>query len=237
MKRWTRLEIIFLAAFLFWSACGLIFTLGRITPAEIVDWPVPALVREFVALCVQVGDPILILLAFGNTHLHAARQWSPTPARRWALLVLVAALVVETIGVRTGFPFGAYCYTDRFGPMLGLVPFVIPLAWHVVVTNALFLARRYAPQSSRTVQAMITGLLCAGYDFVLEPFATGAKRYWIWAAGHPPLLNYLAWFVISALLAAFLAPRPARIEAPGDPRPAILLGVTLLIFLAGSWRG
>jgi uncharacterized membrane protein len=234
VRRWTRLEKALLAAFLFWSACGLIFTLGKISPAGIVTWPVPGLLREFVALCVQIGDPVLILLAFANTHLHAARQWSPAVARRWGLLVLVAALLVETVGVRTGFPFGAYTYTDRFGPMLGVVPFAIPLAWHVVVTNALFLARRYAPRASPVVQALITGAICTAYDAVLEPFATAAKHYWNWTGGRVPVQNYVAWFVISALLAGFLAPRPAKINVPVDPRPAMLLAVMLLIFIAGS---
>jgi putative membrane protein len=235
VKRWSLLEKVLLATFLFWSACGLVFTIGKIYPENVEVWKVPALLRDFVLLCLRVGDPILILLAFGNTHLHAARQWSPATARRWALIVLAAALLVETIGVRTGFPFGAYHYTGRFGPMLGLVPFVIPLAWHVVVTNALFLSRRLASHAPRAVPALLTGLVCTGYDFVLEPFATGAKHYWIWAAGRVPLQNYAAWFVVSALLAGFFAPRPARIQSPGDMRPALLLGVTLLIFLAGSW--
>jgi putative membrane protein len=237
VKSWTGLEKALFAAFLFWSACGLIFTLGKIYPENVEAWRVPAFLRVFVLLCLRAGDPVLILLAFANTHLHAARQWSPAIARRWALLVLVAALIVETVGVRTGFPFGAYRYTDRFGPMLGLVPFVIPLAWHVVVTNALFLARRCTPQASRAIHALITGAICTGYDAVLEPFATRAKHYWNWAEGRVPLENYLAWFVISALMAAFLAPRPARIQAPGDPRPSVLLAVMLLIFIAGAWRG
>lgn len=235
MRRWTGWEKALFAAFLFWSAAGLIFTLGKISPTDIVEWPVPGLLREFVALCVQVGDPILILLAFGNTHLHAARQWSAPVARRWALIVLIVALAVETLGVRTGFPFGAYNYTDRFGPMLGLVPFAIPLAWHVVVTNALFLARRLAPSTPRTVEALLTGLICTAYDFVLEPFATVAKHYWTWTPGRVPFQNYVAWFVISALLAWFFAP-PATERLARDVRPALLLGVTLLIFLAGSWR-
>jgi uncharacterized membrane protein len=237
VRRWTSLEKALFAAFLFWSVCGLIFTLGKIYPENVEVWRVPAFLRIFVLACLGAGDPILILLAFANTHLHAARQWSPAIARRWALLVLVAALIVETVGVRTGFPFGAYRYTGSFGPMLGLVPFVIPFAWHVVVTNALFLTRRYASQAPRAVQAVITGAICTAYDSVLEPFATHAKHYWNWTGGRVPLQNYIAWFVISALLAGFLAPRPAKIHAPGDPRPSLVLAVMLLIFIAGSWRG
>ncbi len=94
--------------------------------------------RALVAGCLRIGDPILILLAFANTHAHAAREWTPATARRWGLIILVAALGIETAGVMTGLIFGSYRYTDRFGPMLGVVPLTIPLAWHVVVTNALF---------------------------------------------------------------------------------------------------
>ncbi len=237
MKRWTLLEKTFFAAFLFWSACGLLFTLGKIHPENVEVWNVPAFLRDFVLACLRAGDPVLILLAFANTHLHAARQWSPALARRWALIVLAAAFTVETVGVRTGFPFGAYRYTHGFGPMLGLVPFVIPFAWHIVVTNALFLARRLAPHASRPALSLIVGAICTAYDSVLEPFATTAKHYWNWTGGRVPLQNYIAWFVISALLAGLFAPRPAKIHDPGDPRPSVLLAVMLLIFIAGSWRG
>ena len=236
MKRWSAWEKAVFTAFLFWSAAGLIFTLGQITPDSVATWPLPGMLRSFISGCLWVGDPVLILLAFANTHLHAARQWSPPAARRWALIVLACALAVETVGVRTGFPFGAYHYTGRFGPMLGVVPFIIPLAWHVVVTNALFLARAFAPRAPRFIPAALTGLICAVYDFVLEPFATGAKHYWSWEGGTVPLQNYIAWFVLSTLLAGFCAPRAAAGRNPRDLRPAVLLGVTLLIFLAGIWR-
>jgi uncharacterized membrane protein len=236
MKRESGWERAIFTAFLIWSAAGLIFTLGSITPAQIVEWPVPGLLRNFVALCVRIGDPLLILLAFAVTHLHAARQWPPPLARRWALIVLVAALAVETVGVRTGFPFGVYRYSDRFGPMLGAVPFTIPLAWHVVVTNALFIARALTPRGNRWVTAALTGLLCTIYDFVLEPFATAAKHYWTWQGGGVPLQNYVAWFVLSFLLAGFCAPQTAA-RSPYDRRPAVILLVTLAIFAAGSWIG
>ena len=40
---WTRLEKIVLGAFLFWFACGLIFTLGRIGPGTVEAWARSAL--------------------------------------------------------------------------------------------------------------------------------------------------------------------------------------------------
>jgi len=231
---WNIVEKIAFAAFLIWTAAGLIFTLKHISPDTVAHWPVPRWLGRFVDLCLQTGDPILILLAFTNTHLHAARQWSAGIARRWGLIVLVCAFGIETFGAITGFPFGEYHYTDRFGPILGVVPLTIPLAWHVVVTNALFVVRAVAPHASRLAEAALAGLLCTLYDFVLEPFATTLKHYWIWTDGTtPPSLNYVAWFVLSGLLVRLFAPTlSSRYRL--DPRPALVLGLTIAIFVAGE---
>jgi len=234
MKNWSRPEKIFFAAFLLWSGAGLIFTLLHITPDSLSRGPAPTWLVRFIDFCLQTGDPILILLAFANTHLHAARQWTPALARRWGLIVLVCALGVETLGAATGFPFGAYRYTDHFGPMLGLVPLTIPLAWHVVVTNALLISRLTLPHSSRLAETSLTAFLCTLYDFILEPFATTVKGYWIWNGGAIPLQNYAAWFILSGLLIWFFAPTAAS-RFRNDPRPWIILGLTLLIFIAGRW--
>jgi uncharacterized membrane protein len=238
MKNWNRAEKSFFAAFLLWTAAGLIFTLLRITSTSIAQWPGPEWLRDFVGLCLNTGDPILILLAFANTHLHAARQWTPAIARRWGLIVLVAALAVETLGAMTGFPFGNYQYTDKFGPLVGVVPLTIPLAWHVVVTNALFIVRWLRPHASRAMEAALTALLCTTYDFVLEPFAAQQKHYWNWAGVIIPYQNYGAWFVLSGLLIWFFAPT-ASTRFRTDIRPQAIFCLTLLIFDAGAlaWPG
>jgi putative membrane protein len=230
---WHPIEKAALAAFIIWTAAGLLFTIARISPDTIAQWPIPHWLARFVDLCLRNGDPILILLAFANTHLHAARQWTGSIARNWGLLVLVCAYGIETAGALTGIPFGDYHYTDRFGPMLGVVPLAIPLAWHVVVTNALFIVRTIAPNAAPLTEAALAGLLCTAYDIILEPFATTVKHYWIWAAGSPPMLNYVAWFILSALLVHLFA--PALITRHRlDPRPVLVLGLTILIFVAGE---
>jgi uncharacterized membrane protein len=231
-RQWNLVEKISFAAFVIWSAAGLIFTLERISPDTVAHWPIPAWLGQFVGLCLQTGDPILILLAFANTHLHAVRQWSAGIARRWGVIVLVCAFGIETFGAIIGFPFGDYHYTDRFGPVLGVVPLTIPLAWHVVVTNALFVVRAVAPHLPRLAEAALAGLLCTLYDFILEPFATTVKHYWIWTEGTIPPLNYVAWFVLSALLVRVFAPTLSSRHRL-DPRPVLILGITILIFLAG----
>jgi putative membrane protein len=148
----------------------------------------------------------------------------------------VGPIAGAPLGALTGFPFGSYRYSDLFGPSLGIVPLTIPLAWHVVLTNALFLVRSVAPHRSRPVEAALTGLLCTLYDFVLEPFATSVKGYWQWSGGTVPLQNYAAWFAVSALLVGGFAPASvARFR--NDIRPWVVLGATLIIFLAGRFCG
>jgi putative membrane protein len=232
-SRWSALDWFACVAFLFWSAAGLAQTLAGITRIDAERWMLPGWLHVFVDLCLLSGDVILILLAFINTHLHAARQWSDMIAQRWALLVVGAAFVVETIGALTSLPFGEYHYTDRFGPVLGVVPLTVPLAWYIVVTNALFLVRALRPHLSRLGEAAAVGLVCTVYDFVLEPFATTVKGYWQWTEGSVPPLNYIAWFVLSVLLVRLFAPTLST-RHRWDPRPALVLACTMLIFLAGE---
>jgi len=237
---WTPTDWFFLGTFLFWSTAGLIFTLGHLTPASFGRFHLPPELESFIDLCILNGDPILIILAFFNTHLHAARQWTPGVARRWAFLILFCAYFIETAGTLTSIPFGDYRYTDKFGSSIWpgstllTVPITIPFAWHVIVTNALFIVRAVAPHLSRLGEALAAGAICTTYDFILEPFATKVKGYWIWNGGSVPILNYVSWFVISALLVWLFAPTLST-RFRHDPRPWIVLACTVLIFLAGEF--
>jgi uncharacterized membrane protein len=231
---WNAADWVAFIIFLIWRAAGLYFTVKHITPAVVARWHAPDWQRQFVDLCLQNGDPILILLAFISTHLQAARQWSAGIARRWAAIVLVCAFAIETYGANTGLPFGAYHYTDNFGPMIWIVPLTIPLAWHVVVTNALFVVRALTPNIGQFTEAGLVGLICMGYDFVLEPFATVTKNYWVWDEGSAPPINYLSWFAISALLVRIFGPTISTNNRL-DLRPIFILGITLAIFLAGRF--
>lgn len=233
--RWNLAETIAFNAFLIWTAAGLIFILNHITPETTAHWKIAPELARFVESCLNYGDPILILLASASTHLHAVRQWSAGVARRWGLLILLCAYGIEALGAHTGIPFGQYHYTDSFGPMLYGVPLTIPLAWHVVVTNALFVVRAVMPHASRLTEAIVAGIICTLYDFVLEPFATTVKHYWIWTDKEIPPLNYVAWFILSALLIGIFSPTISTRHRL-DPRPFLILFFTVLIFFAGEFK-
>ncbi len=230
---WNLVDYLALLAFLIWCAAGLTFEVQHITPGTIDHWPIADVLKQFVSGCLDHGDEILILLAFINTHLHAARQWTAGVARQWAVLILLCSFIIETVGTKTSLPFGDYTYTDNFGPRLWLVPLTIPFAWHIVVTNALFVVRAIAPYLSKLVEALLVGGICTIYDVILEPFATVVKHYWNWAGGTIPHLNYVAWFVLSTALVYLFAPTLSSTYRR-DPRPFLVLAFTVLIFVAGK---
>ncbi len=221
-------------AFLFWVIAGLIFTCLPTAPQQVEHWPIPVFLQSFVKLCLAIGDPLLILLAFCNSHLVAWKYWGDKSARFWGGCVLVISAVVETLGVETGWIFGKYTYTTHFGPMLGVIPAVIPMAWHVVLTQSVFIVRSLAPQARRGVQTALSATLVTAYDGVLEPFATQVKGYWFWDHGTVPIQNYVAWWAMSYLLIHFLAPVESK-RLKSDLRPWGIIGGTLLIFLVGRW--
>jgi carotene biosynthesis associated membrane protein len=152
---------------------------------------------------------VLLLAAAALTHAGATR------GRSAALIVLVVAgglgLAAETIGVHTGFPFGAYAYADSLGPRLFGVPLVVPLAWTMLAYPCLLLGRRLTRSGNRVRTALAGGVGLAGWDLFLDPQMV-AQGHWSWVDPTPalpgvpgvPLTNYAGWLLVSVLLIAVL---------------------------------
>lgn len=168
--------------------------------------------------------------------------------------VLFLSWLVEHVGATTGFPFGAYSYTDVLQPqVLGVVPLAIPFAWLLIVTAAvgtgdLILGRARAGgelrvSATRVLTAASFALLL---DVTIEPFAVHVNHYWVWSDSPSgsyygiPASNFVAWFVTSLLLswvvlryraadgAAHLAPR-ARPFWPWLPVTLYLTNLTMFV--------
>lgn len=147
--------------------------------------------------------------------------------------VLFLSWLVEHVGATTGFPFGAYSYTDVLQPqVLGVVPLAIPFAWLLIVTAAvgvgdLVLARDGRPGwPDRRVSAtkvLMAASLALLLDVTIEPFAVHINHYWVWSDSPSgsyygiPASNFVAWFVTSLLLSWVLLLYRAR---AGLVRPA-----------------
>lgn len=114
-----------------------------------------------------------------------------------SLAVLVMGYAIEAIGVNTGKIFGNYRYGSVLGPKLFETPLILGFNWlmliymiWVVIDNTLKIAT--------WLKIALGSSLMVLYDVILEPVAIGLEM-WSWDHHHPPLQNYIAWFVISVV--------------------------------------
>lgn len=109
-------------------------------------------------------------------------------------LLSLVALTIESIAIKTGFPYGTFHYQDGIGPkMFDLVPFAVPFAWVPLVLGAYTVARSF----SLRFAIPLTALLLVVLDVVIDPGAYTMK-IWIWDPPGPfygvPLQNFAGWF-------------------------------------------
>ncbi len=107
-------------------------------------------------------------------------------------------MAVEILGVNTGWPFGEYHYP----PVLGLqwmgVPLIIGGNWLLLSLAVSGIARLFSRNA--IAGPLLAAALMAFADFLLEPFAI-RHGLWVWHGQiHPPLQNYLAWFVTAWII-------------------------------------
>lgn len=112
----------------------------------------------------------------------------------YCLVIMLAGIGVEILGVHTGFPFGGYHYTEKFGPMVAAVPFILGFNWLLLSYSCSVVVSTYIEGLAARVFA--GALLMTFLDFFLEPFAIN-HAYWVWDTVFPPWQNFAAWFVIS----------------------------------------
>jgi lycopene beta-cyclase len=133
-------------------------------------------------------------------------------ARRTAAVVatvIVAGWAAEAIGSKTGFPFGAYHYTDRLQPQLLGVPLLIPLAWLMMLPPAWAVAQRITRRSRGLLFVAVSALAFTAWDLYLDPQMV---NWGLWAWDQPgeylgiPLVNYAGWFLVAALITLVARP-------------------------------
>ena len=94
--------------------------------------------------------------------------------------------------------------------------------------------------------ALGVGLIAVLTDLNLEFVAWKVRGYWLWypdlkgiAPTHPPLQNFVAWFVLSFVLALLLPTNhELRSRRPSPFRPLAVLGLMNTLFIvvyAARW--
>jgi uncharacterized membrane protein len=159
----------------------------------------------------------------GQTHIVFGAIAMVALGARWlgwtrTLIFLVAAATIslgaELLGTATGWPFGAYSYTEGLGVKIAdRVPYTIPLSWFYMGLASYLLASVAVARSglrARAVSSVILGAwLLMAWDLVLDPAMAHESlpvQFWVWHATGPyfgmPIINFVGWF---ATALAFMA--------------------------------
>lgn len=149
---------------------------------------------------------LMTILAFTFALVHGSQSLGWRPVLILLALTFLVSLAFESVGVATGLIYGPYHYTTHLGPMfLGLVPYIIPLAWFMMMYPALVIGLRLAPgwwnmRWWGIAVAVIGALAMTAWDLAMDPHMVSA-RHWEWeiegAYFGIPLQNYAGWWVTS----------------------------------------
>lgn len=100
--------------------------------------------------------PVTTLIGFLFALLHAGQREGWRRMVLLLVLVFTVSLTFESVGVATGLIYGPYHYTNSLGPLfLGLVPYLIPLAWFMMSYPSFVIADRLIPANWKRWQRIL----------------------------------------------------------------------------------
>ncbi len=171
--------------------------------------------------------PLATLVGFTFGLLHAAQREGWTNALRLLVLVFGVSLLFESVGVATGLVYGPYHYTEKLGPLfLGLVPYLIPVAWFMMSYPSFVIADRLIPSTWKRGQrilavAVVGGIVMTAWDMVMDPVMVWGG-HWVWDVEGPyygiPLQNYWGWWLTVFTTYALYLLLAGKQEKPADAR-------------------
>jgi uncharacterized membrane protein len=184
--------------------------------------------------------PVNTILAFTFGIMHASQRLGWSRSALLVIFVFLTDLAFESVGVATGLIYGPYHYTDQLGPkFLGLVPYIIPIAWFMMIYPSYVIAERLSSNLERNftrllVIAAVGGLIMTAWDLSMDPYMIRGGN-WVWdgpgAYFGVPVQNFWGWWLTTFVaLAIFqLLPRQRAITQ-NCPIPdhwiVILYGIT-----------
>ncbi|MBU0499436.1 MAG: carotenoid biosynthesis protein [Gammaproteobacteria bacterium] len=180
--------------------CFVLFALGALS----------VLYQAFIVRVIPTYS-IQATVAFGTLFcvMHGIRSMGGHRVRDLFILTLAATLGAELFGVLTGLLFGEYQYNGHLGDLfLGLVPYVIPLAWFMMLYPSYIIASRLVETgpgkgNHRGLKVALLGAaIMTTWDLVIDPLMVKIA-FWEWETAHyygTPFTNYIGWYLVSFLV-------------------------------------
>lgn len=196
--------------------------------------------------------PFTTLAALTFALLHAAQREGWRRALCLLGLVFGVSLLFESLGVATGLVYGPYHYTDILGPkFLGLVPYLVPVAWYMMSYPSFVIADRLVPARWKRWQrllavAAIGGIVMTAWDVIMDPVMV-RNGHWVWDVNGAyygiPLQNFWGWWLtvfITYALYLWISGKNTRPAQTGSDHLAVisylitLLGLVIPRFFTGA---
>ena len=164
-------------------------------------------------------------VCFTFTVFHSGQRLGWLPALTLLAACFVISLLFESVGVATGLVYGAYHYSGRLGPkFLGLVPYLIPVAWFMMMYPSFLIARILIPPTDKKVWRLLSvaalgGVVMTAWDLIMDPMMA-ANGHWVWVTPGAyfgvPLQNYWGWWLttfVTFIVFLVIWPRQLSIES------------------------
>jgi putative membrane protein len=221
-------------------------TLRRVTLAFLVLYTLATL-SPFFLIPFHIAPPhwitsLTTLTGCTFALLHAGQREGWSRALQLLALVFGVALLFESAGVATGWIYGPYHYTDTLGAkFLGLVPYLIPVAWFMMSYPSYVIADRLVPNTWKPWQrllgvAALGGLAMTAWDLVMDPFMVRAG-HWVWEVEGAyfgiPLQNFWGWWLTVFVTFALYKLITARGDHPAGTHFDRLALTAYLITMVG----
>jgi isopentenyl-diphosphate delta-isomerase len=147
----------------------------------------------------------------------------------WSLLGIYA-LLIESLAIFTGFPYGHFGYSELLGAKLfGVTPWTVFLAWTPLIIGANAVARTVI--RNLFVRILATAAIATAFDLVLDPGAV-KLGFWQYAGEHwyygVPVSNFAGWLISGSIAAVVIEIFLARVK-PILPTPVQLASSAFLI--------
>ncbi len=112
-------------------------------------------------------------------------------------VIFSLGLFIEIIGVKTQYIFGSYRYGSVLGYSIYNVPITIGLNWLLLSYISYGVIQIF--KLNIMLKFVISSVIMVLLDYLIEPVAINLK-WWYWDNINPPILNFIAWFLISYVI-------------------------------------
>lgn len=119
------------------------------------------------------------------------------------------AIIIETIGIATGFPYSEFFYGEELGfKLFGLTPWTVFFAFTPLVLGSVFYAKKFLNKKIFSVVNffILSTLILVATDLILDPVAA-KLGFWFWVEEGIyygiPLQNYFGW-ILSGFIATLI---------------------------------